>query len=212
PVHKISILPRGMALGYTLQLPLEDRYLTTQNELLNKMKAALGGRVAEEIVFNEVSTGAYDDLNKVTELARRMVTEFGMSEKLGPITFGRKHGTVFLGRDFYEDRNYSEKIAYQIDQEVHRMVEECHRVVTRILTEHRDKLDIVAKKLVEVQDMEGALLIALIENQPQLINDETPLIDLAKKGMEHLESDLKEIIPDSPDKPQKKAPPAIEPA
>jgi cell division protease FtsH len=113
PVHKISILPRGMALGYTLQLPIEDRYLTTKQELINKIKTALGGRVAEEIIFEEVSTGAHDDLDKVTELARRMVTEFGMSDKLGPITFGRKHGAIFLGRDLYEDRNYSEKIAYQ---------------------------------------------------------------------------------------------------
>lgn len=214
PVHKISILPRGMALGYTLQLPLEDRYLTTKTELINKMKAALGGRVAEEIIFNEVSTGAYDDLNKVTELARRMVTEFGMSKKLGPITFGRKHGAVFLGRDLYEDRNYSERIAYQIDQEVFQIVEQCYQEVKRILTEHQDKLRIVAERLLEVQDMEGEELVRLLQDQPPLITDETPLIDLAKKGIEHLESEAGKAASSDQETliRKKKAPPAIEPA
>ncbi len=212
PVHKISILPRGMALGYTLQLPIEDRYITTQQELLDKMKAALGGRVAEEVIFGEVSTGAHDDLNKVTELARRMVTEFGMSPKLGPITFGKKHGTVFLGRDIYEDRNYSEKIAYMIDQEVQSMVKECHREVTRILTEHRDKLELVATRLVEVQDMEGEELISLLEDQPSLITDQTPLMDVSRKekGKAADGEDAKDV--EGLAKNPKKAPPAIEPA
>jgi len=213
PVHKISILPRGMALGYTLQLPIEDRYLTTKQELLDKMKTALGGRVAEEVVFGEVSTGAYDDLNKVTELARRMVTEFGMSDKLGPITFGKKAGTIFLGRDIVEDRNYSERVAYTIDQEVQAIVKDCHREATKILTDHKDKLELAARRLVQVQDMEGEELIALIEDQPSLITDKTPLMDIAKKGLEHLESDQKRKEPvEEPAKPPKKAPPAIEPA
>jgi len=213
PVHKISILPRGMALGYTLQLPIEDRYITTQDELLNKMKTALGGRVAEEIIFDEVSTGAHDDLNKITELARRMVTEFGMSEKLGPITFGRKQGAVFLGRDIHEDRNYSEKIAYTIDQEVQSMVKACHREVTKILAEHKDKLKLVATRLMEVQDMEGEELLHLLEDQPNLITGTTPLMDLARKGTEQLE-DEKQALDESGEtaKSPKKAPPAIEPA
>ncbi len=212
PVHKISILPRGMALGYTLQLPIEDRYLTTKAELLDKIKTALGGRAAEEVMFGELSTGAKDDLRKVTDLARRMITEFGMSEKLGPITFGSRQGAVFLGRDLYEDRNYSDRIAYQIDQEVHRMVAECHRDAIRILTENRDKLELVAKRLLEVQDMGGIEMIALLEDQPPLIKEDTPLIDLAKKGIEQLESDKPAADAEEPSQLPKKAPPAIEPA
>jgi len=212
PVHKISILPRGMALGYTLQLPIEDRYLTTKTELLNKMKAALGGRVAEEIVFGEVSTGAHDDLNKVTELARRMVTEFGMSEKLGPITFGRKHGAIFLGRDLYEDRNYSEKIAYMIDQEVARIVDECYRDVKRILMEHRDKLEAVANRLLELQDMEGEELLRILKGEsPPAPSEEASLFDLAKQGMEQLEHSKLDTGEETAKAP-KKAPPAAEPA
>ncbi|HEX9745795.1 MAG TPA: ATP-dependent zinc metalloprotease FtsH [bacterium] len=214
PVHKISILPRGMALGYTLQLPLEDRYMTTQRDLVNKMKIALGGRVAEEVMFAEVSTGAHDDLNKVTDLARRMVTEFGMSEKLGPITFGKKTGAIFLGRDFHEERNYSEKIAYEIDKEVHRIVEEAHRDVTRIMTEHKDKLEAVTRRLLEVQDMEGDELIAILEDQPKLFKEkesglfddkEKQLIEEHEKGSKTLEG---ERIHDRP----KDMPPAIDPA
>jgi len=211
PVHKISILPRGMALGYTLQLPLEDRYLTTMHEITDKIKIALGGRVAEELIFNEVSTGAYDDLKKVTELARRMVTEFGMSKKLGPITFGRKQGQVFLGRDIAEERNYSEKIAYMIDQEVQQIVKESHTAATRILTDHRDKLELVAERLLAQQDMEGEELIAILEDQPNLITDDTPLIDIAKKGIEALEDEV-EAETEEPKSSTEKAPPAPEPA
>ncbi len=213
PVHKISILPRGMALGYTLQLPLEDRYLTTENEILNKIIIALGGRVAEEIIYGEVSTGAYDDLKKVTELARRMVTEFGMSEKLGPITFGKKHGTVFLGRDIAEDRNYSEKIAYMIDQEVQKIIKECYNKATVILSDHKEKLELVARKLLLVQDMEGEELIAILEDQPSLITESTPLMDIAKKSIEALEEDKKVTDPEEkPGTSTEKAPPAPEPA
>jgi cell division protease FtsH len=212
PVHKISILPRGMALGYTLQLPLEDRYLTTEKEIVDKLKTALGGRVAEEIMFSEVSTGASDDLNKVTELARRMVTEFGMSKKLGPITFGRKHSQVFLGRDIYEDRNYSEKTAQVIDSEVQRIVHNSHMEVTAIITSHKDKLVKVATRLLEIQDMDGKELIAILEDQPNLIDADTPLLDLAKKSMEHLEDDKKLKTLGAESLPPRKSPPAIEPA
>ena len=212
PVHKISILPRGMALGYTLQLPLEDRYLTTEKEILEKIKTALGGRVAEEVMFDDVSTGAGDDLNKVTELARRMVTEFGMSKKLGPITFGKKNSQVFLGRDIYEDRNYSEKTAQQIDAEVQRIVHECHKEVTAILAKYKHKLQEVAVRLLEIQDMDGEELIAILDDQPNLIDSETPLLDLAKKGMEHLEDDKKSLETESGKVQTRKSPPAIEPA
>jgi cell division protease FtsH len=134
-----------------------------------------------------------------------------MSDKLGPITFGRKHGAIFLGRDLYEDRNYSEKIAYQIDQEVFRMVDESHRDVIRILTDHKDKLKIVADRLLEVQDMEGEELLRLLQDQKPLITDETPLINLARKSIEHLEEQPQSVSPEAVKSP-KKAPPAPEPA
>jgi cell division protease FtsH len=213
PVHKISILPRGMALGYTLQLPLEDRYLTTEKEIIDKLKTALGGRVAEEITFREVSTGAADDLNKVTELARRMVTEFGMSKKLGPVTYGRKNDMVFLGRDIYEDRNYSERTAQVIDSEVQRIVNESYKDVSEIILKHKDKLTKVATRLLEVQDMDGEELIAILEDQPSLIDQNTPLIEIVKKGLEQLEDDKKKSPVIEPDSiVTKKSPPAIEPA
>jgi len=211
PVHKISILPRGMALGYTLQLPLEDRYLTTEHEITDRMKTALGGRVAEELIFQEVSTGAHDDLKKVTELARRMVTEFGMSKKLGPVTFGRKQGAIFLGRDIAEDRNYSEKIAYMIDQEVQQIVKESFACATKILSEHKDKLERVAMRLLAIQDMEGEELLRILEDQPNLITDQTPLIEVAKKGMEVLE-EKKVLEVGESKKSAEKIPPAPEPA
>ncbi len=212
PVHKISILPRGMALGYTLQLPIEDRYLTTEKEIVDKVKTALGGRVAEEVMFEEVSTGAGDDLNKVTELARRMVTEFGMSKALGPVTYGRKHGQVFLGRDIHEDRNYSEKTAQMIDSEVQRIVKESHKEVTTIITKNKKKLIEVATRLLEIQDMDGVELLAILEGQPHLIDENTPLLDLAKKGMEQLEDERESSKIEPETLPPKKSPPAIEPA
>jgi len=212
PVHKISILPRGMALGYTLQLPLEDRYLTTETQIIEKIKTALGGRVAEEVMFDNVSTGAGDDLNKVTELARRMVTEFGMSKKLGPITFGKKNSQVFLGRDIYEDRNYSEKTAQMIDAEVQKIVSESHKEVTLLLSKYKHKLQEVAERLLEIQDMDGAELIAILNDQPSLIDTDTPLLDLAKKSMEHLEDDQKSAESEPDNIQTRKSPPAIEPA
>jgi cell division protease FtsH len=127
PVHKVSIIPRGRAGGYTLMLPKEDRYYATKSELLDQLKTLLGGRVAEELVLNEISTGAQNDLERATELVRKMITEYGMSEVLGPITFGRRQDQqVFLGRDIARDRNYSEEVAYSIDKEVRRLIEDAH--------------------------------------------------------------------------------------
>lgn len=150
PVHKISIIPRGgVALGYTLQLPTEDRYLLTKQELLARLSILLGGRVAEEVVFKDVTTGAHDDLKKATEIAREMVCEYGMSELLGPLTLGRKHKEVFLGRDIAEDRNYSEEIAYAIDKEVRALIDQAYERAKDIIIRHRDKLDALAKELME---------------------------------------------------------------
>jgi len=150
PVHKISIIPRGgVALGYTLQLPTEDRYLMSKQELLSRLTILLGGRVAEEIVFKDVTTGAHDDLKKATEIAREMVCEYGMSEILGPLTLGRKHKEVFLGRDIAEDRNYSEEIAYAIDKEVRAIIDQAYEQAKDIILSHREKLDALANKLIE---------------------------------------------------------------
>ena len=149
PVHKVSILPRGRALGYTMHLPTEDRYLTTKSELLSRMTGLLGGRVAEELVFGDVNTGAQNDLERVTSIAHRMVCQFGMSEKLGPLTFGVNENQIFLGRDFYKDKDYSDEIAFEIDKEVRNLVDECHAAARGILETHRDRLDALVAALLE---------------------------------------------------------------
>jgi len=155
PVHKISIIPRGRAGGYTLMLPKEDRYFQTRTYLLNKVIAALGGRVAESLVLDDISSGAKDDLEKATEIIRTMITEYGMSEELGPMTFGRPHEEVFLGRDIARDRNYSEEIAYSIDREAHRLIEKCYQRAKEILENNMNKLHLIAKTLMEKETIEG---------------------------------------------------------
>ncbi|MCS7223621.1 MAG: ATP-dependent zinc metalloprotease FtsH [Armatimonadetes bacterium] len=154
-VTKVTIIPRGLALGYTLHLPQEDRYLMTKQEILDEMTVALGGRASEELVFGEVTTGAHNDLERVTELARRMVCEYGMSERLGPVTLGKKAGPIFLGRDIVEDRNYSEEIASEIDKEVRRTVEECYQRAMDILKSHRQALEMLAARLLEKETIDG---------------------------------------------------------
>jgi cell division protease FtsH len=156
PLHKVSIIPRGAhALGYTLQLPIEDRYTTSKQELLARMTVMMGGRVAEEIIFNEVTTGAQSDLERATDMARRMVCEFGMSEKLGSLTYGRRERQMFLGRDLFEERNYSEQTAETIDAEVRRFVDACYTRATQILTTHRNELELLAVKLLEKEVLDG---------------------------------------------------------
>jgi cell division protease FtsH len=165
PPHKVTILPRGMALGYTLPLPQEDKYTVTRSEILANITAILGGRVAEEIVFGEITTGAANDFEKATELARKMVTEFGMSDKLGPLTLGTKHGPVFLGRDLVESRNYSDEIAYEIDKEVRRIIDECYSRARQVLTDHQEVLDRIAKALLERESLDSEELDALIAGE-----------------------------------------------
>ena len=140
PVHKISVISRGQALGYTISMPQEDRFLTTRAELNDTMAMTLGGRAAEEIVFEEITTGASNDLEKVTATAKQMVMRFGMSEKLGPRVFGHEHGQPFLGREFSTEPDYSDEIAREIDDEVRRIVESAHQRAKTILTEHKDDL------------------------------------------------------------------------
>ncbi|GAB6438967.1 ATP-dependent zinc metalloprotease FtsH [Bacillus luti] len=155
-VHKVTIVPRGQAGGYAVMLPKEDRYFMTKPELLDKITGLLGGRVAEEIVFGEVSTGAHNDFQRATGIARRMVTEFGMSDKLGPMQFGSSQGgQVFLGRDFHSEQNYSDAIAHEIDVEMQTIMKDCYARAKEILTENRDKLDLIAKTLLEVETLDA---------------------------------------------------------
>jgi cell division protease FtsH len=155
PVVKLTIIPRGMGLGYTLSMPTEDRYLVSKDELIDRVTAMLGGRAAEEIVFHEITSGAADDLEKATKLVRRMVTELGMSEALGPMTYGTKQDQVFLGRDLMRERNYSEKVAAAIDDEVRRVINMAYERAKSILEANRDKLDEIARVLLEKETLEG---------------------------------------------------------
>ncbi|MGM7684102.1 ATP-dependent zinc metalloprotease FtsH [Cytobacillus sp. Hm23] len=164
-VHKVTIVPRGQAGGYAVMLPKEDRYFMTKPELLDKITGLLGGRVAEEIIFGEVSTGAHNDFQRATGIARKMVTEYGMSDKLGPLQFGQAQGgQVFLGRDLHNEQNYSDAIAHDIDIEIQRFIKECYAKAKDILTENRDKLELVAKTLLEVETLDAEQIKYLIDN------------------------------------------------
>ena len=162
PLFKITIVSRGMAGGYTAVLPDEERHLNTRSYLEKMLAMMLGGHAAEEIVFGEMSTGATDDISKVTRTARQMVTRFGMSERLGPRTFGHKEELVFLGREIQEQRDYSEKIAEEIDDEVRRIIDRAHDVARRTIRDNRAKLDHLAKTLLDVETLEGDALLALM--------------------------------------------------
>lgn len=155
-VHKVTIVPRGQAGGYAVMMPKEDRYFMTKPELLDKIVGLLGGRVAEEIVFGEVSTGAHNDFQRATGIARKMVTEYGMSDKLGPLQFGQAQGgQVFLGRDLHNEQNYSDAIAYEIDLEIQRIIKESYARAKQIITDNREKLDIIAQTLLEVETLDA---------------------------------------------------------
>ena len=151
PVHKVSIIARGMAGGYTLALPEEDRTLMAKKKLIADMIGLLGGRAAEEIVFDDITSGAANDLERVTRMARAMVTRLGMSVQLGPMVYGQKEELIFLGREISEQRDYSEAVAEEIDTEVRRLVGEAYQNAKQILMEHREKLDAVATRLLEVE-------------------------------------------------------------
>ncbi|HEV3473714.1 MAG TPA: ATP-dependent zinc metalloprotease FtsH, partial [Actinomycetota bacterium] len=153
PVHKVSIVSRGRALGYTLTLPTEDRFLVTRSELIDELAMLLGGRTAEEIVFDEPTTGAQDDIQRCTRIAKQMVTQFGMSE-LGPLALGEDQTQPFLGRDFGHVQDYSDQVAAKIDNEVRRLVEEAHDEAREILTKYRDKLDLMVERLLEKESLE----------------------------------------------------------
>lgn len=162
PVHKVSIVARGMSLGYTMSLPEKDRYLHTQDKFEDDIAGMLAGRAAEELVFGDKWTGASDDLEKATKLARKMVTAYGMSPRLGPLTFGDRDELVFLGREIAEQRNYSDHVAEEIDQEVRRIVEHAYERARGILVTYRDKLDQLATRLIEVETLERRDFEALV--------------------------------------------------
>jgi cell division protease FtsH len=166
PVHKISVIARGQALGYTISLPTEDKFLTTRAELRATMAMTLGGRAAEEIVFSEVTTGASNDLEKVTQTAKQMVMRFGMSDKLGPRVFGHDAGQPFLGREYSAEPDYSDDVAREIDAEIRRVVEDAHGVARRILEEHRADLDRISQILLERETIERSEFLELLAGKP----------------------------------------------
>ncbi len=176
PVHKITIVSRGQALGLTISLPTEDRYLTTRTALMHQMGMTLGGRAAEEIVFHEVTTGAANDLERVTQTAKQMIMRFGMSEKLGPRVLGRNHDMPFLGRDYGSEADYSEEIAREIDDEIRRVIEEAHELALAVLREHMDELHRISAILIERETIDKDQYERLLagEDEATVFPDEAP--------------------------------------
>jgi cell division protease FtsH len=176
PVHKITIVSRGQALGLTISLPTEDRYLTTRTALMHQMAMTLGGRAAEEIVFHEVTTGAANDLERVTSTAKQMIMRFGMSEKLGPRVLGRGHDQPFLGRDYGAEADYSEEIAREIDDEIRRVIEESHELALQVLREHMDQLHSISQILIERETIDREQFERLLagEDESAVFPDEVP--------------------------------------
>jgi len=166
-VHKISVISRGQALGYTISLPREDRYLTRKSTLMDQLAATLGGRAAEELVFNEVTTGAANDLEKVTHTAKQMIMRFGMSEKLGPRVLGRNHDMPFLGREMSAEPDYSEEVAREIDEEIRRVIEDAHVRALAVLKEHMDELHRLSAILIERETIDKDQFLRLLEGAPE---------------------------------------------
>ncbi len=163
PIHKVSIIPRGRALGVTMQLPIEDKHSYTKESLLDRIAVLMGGRAAEEIVFNTMTTGAGNDIERATDMARKMVCEWGMSDKLGPVSFGKKDEQIFLGREMAMQKNYSEATAVEIDTEIRKIVDENYARVKQMLTENLDLLHIISQALVEKENLSGAEVDELIK-------------------------------------------------
>jgi cell division protease FtsH len=163
PVHKITIIPRGQALGVTMSLPTEDRFMMSRGQLMAQLAMMLGGRAAERVIFDEITTGASNDLERVTQTARQMVTRFGMSEKLGPLALSQQQGQVFMGRDFHAQPDYSDEIAFQIDKEIRRIVDESYDTAEDVLVRNRVLLDKLSKELIEYETVDARHLIRLIE-------------------------------------------------
>lgn len=167
PIHKVSVISRGQALGYTISMPTEDRFLVSKSELLDRMAMSLGGRSAEEIKFDEITSGAAGDLQNATGIAKQMIMKYGMSENMGPRTFGHDHAQPFLGREFSQEPDYSDEIAKQIDAEMKKLIEDAHKRATHILTENRDKLDLITQILVDRETLEKEEFDQLAEGVPE---------------------------------------------
>ena len=163
PVHKVTIIPRGRAGGYTLSLPKEDKYYATRSEMLDELKVLLGGRVAEALVLKEISSGASNDLQRATQLARQMICEYGMSDNIGPVTFGHRQDQVFLGRDIARDKDYSEEVAAEIDKEVRSFMEDAYAATEQLLSENIDKLHVIAKALMEKETLDEEEINQLVK-------------------------------------------------
>ncbi|MCL6106239.1 MAG: ATP-dependent zinc metalloprotease FtsH, partial [Actinobacteria bacterium] len=167
PIHKVSVISRGQALGYTISLPQEDRFLVSKSELLDRLASTLGGRAAEEIQFNEVTSGAANDLQQATEIAKQMIMRYGMSERLGPRTFGHNHAQPFLGREFSQEPDYSNEIAQEIDEEIRTIIEDAHERAKDILVSHRGQLDTITHILVERETLEKEEFDQLLEGKSE---------------------------------------------
>jgi len=199
PVHKISIVARGMMGGYTRLLPTEDRYLLTRSQLKDMLATLQAGHAAEELIFNEITTGAQSDIEQATKLARKMVTEYGMSDKLGPRTFGQRQELVFLGREISEQRDYSEKVAQGIDDEVHKIIQEAYHLAKKILTENKAKLIQITEKLIIEETLEGEALDALF-NEPAPSPKETTIpASTPAKAKAKTKAKTKSVPQDAPD-------------
>jgi len=186
PVHKITIIPRGRALGYTMTLPIEDKFMLSRQELVDELAMLLGGRVAEELVFEDITTGAQNDLERATKVARQMVTEYGMSDKLGPMTLGQKTGEVFLGRDFASHPDYSEQVAFEIDSEIRGLIDRAHDEALEILQEHRQHLDSIAAALIEKETIEKDALVELLDGlvkRPQRTAGQGVVVAAARRAV-----------------------------
>jgi len=166
-VHKISIVSRGQALGLTISLPTEDRFLTSKSALMDQLAMMLGGRAAEELVFQEITTGAANDLEKATAMSRQMITRFGMSEKLGPRVFGSDPHQPFLGREFGAEPSYSEEMAQEIDEEIYRLIEEAHQRAAEVLLEHEHALHTIAAILIEHETIDNEQFERLLHGEPE---------------------------------------------
>ncbi len=175
PVHKVSIIARGSMGGYTRLLPLEERYLWSKPQFEDFLAFALGGHVAERLIFGEVTTGASNDIERVTSMARKMVTEYGMSERLGPVALGRKDELVFLGREIGEQRTYSEQTAREIDEEIHAIVARAFSRAHDVLTRHRDQLVAISERLIQEETLEGPAFEAMF-NEPIHANGPVPVV------------------------------------
>jgi len=202
PIHKVTIIPRGRAGGYTLALPTEDKHFERRSELVDQLAYALGGRTAEEIVFGDPSTGASNDIDKATDLARRMVTEYGMSDRLGPLRYGRPEGEVFLGRDYTRANEVSDEVAAAIDEEIRKLMTQAHEEARSILMTHREALNAIANELLQRETLDGNEVAAIFSDLPKWEHSETGAIRIRLPGNGHVEDGSRVATQTRSDDPQ----------